>query len=184
MALDVSRLVIVQYPDPSLREIARPIDTIDDTVRAVAARMFELMHEADGAGLAATQVGLPWRLFVTRGDDRYPDRVYINPRLAGLGGDMDVRPEGCLSLPGITLDIRRPSTATVTAQDLDNRPFTLADDDLLARVWQHEHDHINGVLIIDKMTPIDRIANRKLLKELESAAGQGAKPTGASGRRP
>ena len=173
MALDVSRFVIVQYPDPALREIARPIDTIDDTVRAVAARMLELMHEADGAGLAAPQVGLPWRLFVTRANEGHPDRVYINPRLAALGGDMDVRPEGCLSLPGITLDLRRPSTATVTAEDLDNRTFTVADDDLLARVWQHEHDHINGVLIIDKMTPMDRIANRKLIKELESAARQG-----------
>ena len=172
MALDVSRLVIAHYPEPLLREVARPIDTIDDTVRAVAARMLELMHEADGAGLAAPQVGLPWRLFVTRTNDEYPDRVYVNPSLAGLGGDMTVRPEGCLSLPGIELDIRRPSTATVTAKDLESRNFTLADDDLLARVWQHEHDHLNGILIIDKMTPIDRIANRKLLKELESAAGR------------
>ncbi len=172
MALDVSRLVIAHYPEPLLREVARPIDTIDDTVRAVAARMLELMHEADGAGLAAPQVGLPWRLFVTRGNDEHPDRVYVNPRLAGLGGDMAVRPEGCLSLPGIDLDVRRASEATVTAEDLENRTFTLADDDLLARVWQHEHDHLNGILIIDKMTPMDRIANRKLLKELESAAGR------------
>ena len=172
MALDVSRLVIVQYPEPVLREVARPIDTIDDTVRAVAARVLELMHETDGAGLAAPQVGLPWRLFVTRAIDEHPDRVYVNPRLAGLGGDLTVRPEGCLSLPGIELDVRRPSTATVTAEDLENRTFTLADADLLARVWQHEHDHLNGILIIDKMTPMDRIANRKLLKELESAAGR------------
>ncbi len=174
MALDVSRFVIVQYPDPALREVARPIDAIDDAVRAVAARMLELMQEADGAGLAAPQVGLPWRLFVTRANDEHPDLVYVNPRLAGLDGELTVNSEGCLSLPGITLDIRRSSTATVTAQDLDNRTFTLADDDLLARVWQHEQDHLNGILIIDKMTPIDRIANRKLLKELESAAGRGA----------
>ncbi len=174
MTLDVSRFVIVQYPDPALREVARPIDTIDDAVRAVAARMLELMHDAEGAGLAAPQVGLPWRLFVTRADEVNPDRVYINPRLEGLGGDMSVCSEGCLSVPGITLDIRRPTTATVTAEDLDNRTFTLADDDLLGRVWQHEQDHLNGILIIDKMTPIDRIANRKLLKELESAAGREA----------
>ncbi len=173
MTIDVAGLEIVQYPDAVLRAVAVPIEMIDETVRAVAARMLELMHEVDGAGLAAPQVGLSWRMFVTRGREEHPDLVYVNPRLAGLDGELTVNSEGCLSLPGITLDIRRPSTATVTAEDLDNRTFTLADDDLLARVWQHEHDHINGVLIIDKMTPMDRIANRKLIKELESAARQG-----------
>ncbi len=170
MALDVSRLEIVQYPDPVLRTVARPVDTIDDTVRAVAARMIDLMHAADGAGLAAPQVGLPWRMFVTRGDDDHPDRVHVNPELVDLGGDMTVRPEGCLSLPGVTVDIRRPMNATLTCLDLEGRSVTLAATDLPARIWQHEMDHINGVLIIDKMTPMDRIATRKLLKELEVAA--------------
>ncbi len=172
MAIDVSALEIVQYPDPALRTVARPIDPIDDTVRAVAARMFELMHEAEGAGLAAPQVGISWRMFVTRADDEHPDRVLVNPNIADLGGDLEVRAEGCLSLPGLTLEIRRPANASLNCLDLDGRSVTIAATGLMARVLQHEHDHLNGVLIIDKMTPIDRIANRKLLKELEAAAGQ------------
>jgi len=173
MALDVSRLEIVQYPDPVLRTVARPVESIDDTVRAVAARMIDRMHDADGAGLAAPQVGLPWRMFVTRGVDDDPDRVHVNPELVDLGGDMVVRPEACLSLPGVTVDIRRPMNVTLTSLDLDDRSVTLTAIDLPARIWQHEMDHLNGVLIIDKMTPMDRIANRRLLKELEVADGRG-----------
>ncbi len=172
MALDVSRLEIVQYPDPVLRTVARPIDQIDDTVRDVAARMFELMHAAEGAGLAAPQVGLSWRMFVTRADDEQPDRVFVNPGIPDLDGALELRAEGCLSLPGLTVDIRRPEVATVTSLDLDGRRRTLAASGLMARIWQHEHDHLNGVLIIDKMTPMDRIASRRLLKELEAAGGR------------
>jgi peptide deformylase len=170
MIVDAARLQILHYPAAPLRVAAEPIDTIDDTVAAVAARMFELMREADGAGLAAPQVGLCWRLFVTKADDRRPDLVYINPHLGGLDAEFAVREEGCLSLPGITAEVRRPAAATMTALNLEGGEFTLRDDALLARVWQHEIDHLNGVLIIDKMTPMDRIANRKLLKELEAAA--------------
>ncbi len=169
MTIDVARLEILHYPNPVLRVVAEPVETIDDTVRAVTARMIELMHEADGAGLAAPQVGLAWRLFVTRGRDEHPDRVYVNPRLARLGGEMTVRSEGCLSLPGINLDVRRPSSVTIIALDLEGREVVLMDNDLLARIWQHENDHLDGILIIDKMTPMDRLANRKLLKELEAA---------------
>ena len=172
MALDVARLEILQYPDPVLRTVARPVDSIDGTVRAVAARMIGLMHDADGAGLAAPQVGLPWRMFVIRGDDDHPDRVHVNPKLVDLGGDRTVCPEGCLSLPGVTVDIRRSMIATLTCLDLEGRSVTLTTTDLPARIWQHEMDHLNGVLIIDKMTPMDRIATRKLLKELEVAAGR------------
>ena len=80
-----------------------------------------------------------------------------------------VRSEGCLSLPGITVDLYRPESASVTALDLEGREFTLLDRDLLARIWQHEADHLDGVLIIDKMSPMDRLATRKVLKELEAA---------------
>jgi peptide deformylase len=170
MTVDVARLRILHYPAAPLRAGAEPIETIDDTVAAVAARMLELMHEADGAGLAAPQVGLPWRMFVTKADDRRPDLVYVNPALGELDPEIGVREEGCLSLPGITAEVRRPASATMTALDLQGSEFTLRDDGLLARVWQHEVDHLNGVLIVDKMTPMDRIANRKPLKELESAA--------------
>ncbi len=169
MDIDVAGLRILHYPDPALREVARPVSDISDTVRAVAARMIELMHEAEGVGLAAPQVGLPWRLFVSAARDEYPDQVYLNPRLHDLGGELSTYNEGCLSLPGIQLDIRRPSRASITATDLDGQEFTCTSEDLLARAWQHECDHLDGILIIDKMSPMDRIANRKLLKELEAA---------------
>ena len=172
MALDVSRLETLHDPDPLPRPVARPIDAIDDTVRDVAARMFELMHEAEGAGLAAPQVGFSWRMFVTRADDEHPDRVFVNPGIPKLDGLLELRSEGCLSLPGLNVDVRLPTAATVTSLDLDGRSMTVTATGLMARIWQHEHDHLNGVLIIDKMTPMDRIANRRLLKELEAAGGQ------------
>ena len=166
-------LRILHYPAPALRCRAEPVE-IDDTVRAVVARMLELMNEAEGLGLAAPQVGLSWRLFVTRGKgEGEHDRVYINPRLLRLGGELALHEEGCLSLPEITAEIRRPSTATIAALDLEGQAFELHDDGGLARVWQHEHDHLEGILIIDKMSPMDRMATRRAVKELETAAIQG-----------
>ncbi len=170
MEVEVADLRILTYPDPILREVAVSIESIDETVAAVAARMIELMHEGDGAGLAAPQVGISWRMFVTRANDDHPDRVYVNPKVAILEADQTARPEGCLSLPGITIDLNRPESASVTALDLEGREFTLLDRDLLARIWQHEADHLDGVLIIDKMSPMDRLATRKVLKELEAAS--------------
>jgi peptide deformylase len=168
MNVDVARLRIEHYPAPVLRTPGRPVEAIDDTVRAVAGRMLDLMYRAEGAGLAAPQVGLAWRLFVTKAIDDHPDRVYVNPTLSEPDSDLAVREEGCLSLPGITAEIRRPAAVTITALDLEGGEFTFRDDGLLGRIWQHECDHLNGVLIIDKMTPMDRIANRKGLKELEA----------------
>lgn len=170
MTIDVARLRILIYPAVPLRAVAEPISSIDGRVRAVAARMIELTREARGVGLAATQVGLAWRMFITVGEESEPDRVYINPRLDNLTGDLVTREEGCLSLPGINVDIRRPDSTTITAQDLDGESFTLTAEDLTARVWQHEYDHLDGILIIDKMTPIDRLATRKALKELEATS--------------
>ena len=170
MAVDTACLEILKYPHPALRAVAASVDAIDQSVRAVAARLVELMYGAEGAGLAATQVGVPRRIFVTKADERRPDLVYINPRLTRLGGEMTPRSEGCLSLPGIDVEIRRPALATITALDLEGREFSLTDEELLARVWQHEIDHLDGILIIDRMTPLDRIATRRALKDLESAA--------------
>jgi peptide deformylase len=169
MDIDPSQLRIVQYPDPVLRRRAEPVGDIDDTVRAVARRMIELMHEAEGVGLAAPQVGLSWRLFVSRGEEEdAPEDVFINPELELLPGALVSHEEGCLSLPGITADIRRPPEVAMTALDLAGRPVSRRSEGFVARVWQHEFDHLNGVLIIDRMTPIDRLAMRKPLKALEA----------------
>jgi peptide deformylase len=170
MSVDVAGLRILRYPHPALRTPGRPVGEIDQDVRAVAARMLALMHEAEGAGLAAPQVGLAWRLFVTGARDGRPDLVYVNPRLTQLGGAMQVRTEGCLSLPGIDVEIRRPASAAITALDLEGREFSLSDEEMLARVWQHEIDHLDGILIIDRMSTLDRIATRRVLRELEAGA--------------
>lgn len=159
---------------------ARPVEQVDDTVRAVAARMIELMHEVNGAGLAAPQVGLDWRMFVVAGhvigeedgQEDAPDQVFVNPTLTPISRDLVAQEEGCLSLPGITVQVRRPSTVRITARTLDDEPIELTSDDFLARVWQHEYDHLEGVLIIDRMSPMDRIATRKVLKEMRAGTGQ------------
>lgn len=175
MSVDPDRLKILIYPDPALREKGRPVDPTDNTVHAVARRMIQLMHEADGVGLAAPQVGLAWRLFVTNGRDADPeDRVFINPQLNPARGEMIAEEEGCLSLPGINVQVRRPGHVDITAHGLDGEPLSLSADGFLTRIWQHENDHLDGVLIIDKMSPMDRLATRKALKDLKTAAGAAA----------
>lgn len=171
MPIDPQALRIVLYPDPILRQKAEPVERIDDEVRAVITRMIELMREADGAGLAAPQVGLPWRLFLTRAAEGSEDiEVFINPSLRVDDTESSVREEGCLSLPTIYVDIRRSRGITITAQDVDGKTFTRSDDAFVARVWQHEIDHLDGTLIIDRMSPIDRLAKRRAIKDLEAAA--------------
>ena len=168
MSIDPSRLQIVLYPDPVLRQQAARVPDVTNEVRQVAERMFELMAEADGVGLAAPQVGLPWRMFVTAGRDDVPPRVIINPELTAFEPELATIEEGCLSLPGVHVEVRRPRGVTLTAMDLDGTTFTLRDDEYEARVWQHEYDHLNGVLIIDKMSPMERLANRRILRDLRS----------------
>jgi len=173
MAADIDKLRIVHYPDPVLRLKTPPLEEVTDEVRAVAARMLDLMHDAPGVGLAAPQVGLPWRLFVANAHPehlRSEDRVFINPTLRDASRELEDYEEGCLSLPHILAEVRRPRQITIDALDMHGHPFTMTADDLWARVWQHEYDHLDGVLIIDRMTPIDRTANRRALRELEQAA--------------
>jgi peptide deformylase len=175
MSVDPDRLKILIYPDPALREKGQPVDPADETVHAVARRMLQLMHEADGVGLAAPQVGLPWRLFVTNGRDIDPeDRVFINPQLNPGRGQMVTEEEGCLSLPGINVQVRRADHVDITAHGLNGEPLSLSADGFLTRIWQHENDHLDGVLIIDRMSPMDRLATRKALKGLKMAAGSTA----------
>jgi peptide deformylase len=172
MQVDPSALKIVHYPHPALREKAQPVETVTDHVREVARRMLQLMHDADGVGLAAPQVALPWRMFVTNAREADPeDRVYINPVLhRDPLQRLEEAEEGCLSLPGINVQVRRPACCRITATGLDGRPFEMEDAGFLSRVWQHENDHLDGVLIIDKMSPMDRLATRRTLKELKAAA--------------
>lgn len=164
----IDQLRIVYYPDPVLRRKAAPVEQITDEVRDVAERMVQLMHQHRGVGLAAPQVGLSWRMFVANPTGEVEqDRVFINPVLT-LSETVDVYEEGCLSLPGINADVRRPIHAVIEATDLAGETVRLESDDLPARVWQHEMDHLNGVLILDRMSEIDRTASKRAIKELEA----------------
>ncbi|MFW5683013.1 MAG: peptide deformylase [Phycisphaeraceae bacterium] len=171
MPVDPLRLRIVKYPDPVLRQPADPVGEVSDEVRGVAHRMLALMHEAPGVGLAAPQVGLSWRMFVANPTgEPGNDRVFINPEIVDASRDVAAMEEGCLSLPEIRGEVQRPRRVTVRAIGLDGEPFELTSEELPARVWQHENDHLDGVLIIDKMTRMDRLANRRPLKALEADA--------------
>lgn len=182
MPLDVASLRIVHYPAPILREKAKPIATITPEVRAAVDRMFELMREDAGIGLAATQVGLAWRLFIvdvpapekppTEGEPivwSEGPRVYINPVLSTFTGAPEPYEEGCLSLPEIRGDVLRPPVVSLSALDLDGREIRQTAGGLLARCWQHEVDHLDGVLIIDRFTQLSRMKNRVAIRDLERA---------------
>lgn len=183
MPVAVHQLGLVHYPDEVLRRKAKPVDAVTDEVRAVAQRMLEIMRAEEGIGLAAPQVGLSWRLFVADvPEDEEKGRaasgdlhaatagpvVYINPVLSQPEGPVEPFNEGCLSLPDIRGDVLRPPIITIEATNLEGRRFTQRAAGLLARCWQHELDHLDGVLIIDRMTQPFRVKNRAAIKRLES----------------
>lgn len=161
---------IVQYPHPALRYEAKPLTALDEKVRRYAAEMLELMYEAKGLGLAATQVALPYQLFVANfaGDpeQKEHERVYINPVILERKGSVEGE-EGCLSFPGLFQKVRRAKTVVVQAYNLNGELVEEQASDLAARVLQHEIDHLHGVLYIDKMGTIARLASRSALKEFE-----------------
>jgi peptide deformylase len=162
---------VVLYPDPVLRRKASPVARVDERIRELVEDMFAVMDAEEGAGLAAPQVGESLRIFVTGAPDRgVPYEAFINPVLSFPDSDPDSYEEGCLSLPNVRGSIRRPTAVTITALDLEGREFTRTSDDFAARVWQHENDHLDGVLIIDKMSPLDRLRVRRALKDLKEAA--------------
>lgn len=160
-------LRIIRYPDPRLRKVSKPVEVIDAALRALAARMIELMREDRGVGLAAPQVGINLRLFVMNPTGKpADDRVYVNPELSDAAGD-DEGDEGCLSLPKVTVKVVRSKRLRMRAVDLDGRPIEEEADGYVARIWQHENDHLDGILILDKMSPLEKLGARKTLKELE-----------------
>jgi peptide deformylase len=160
-------LKIIKYPDPRLRKMSAPVTQFDDELVHLAARMLELMKEARGVGLAAPQVGQNIRLFVMNATGEPADaRVYVNPVLSDADGEEEGE-EGCLSLPNLTAKVWRSKKLRMQAQDLEGNPFDELADGYIARVWQHETDHLNGQMIIDRMGPVARLAARRILKELQ-----------------
>lgn len=142
---------IRQYPDPALRLRANEVEHFDDALRQLAERMTALMNDAYGVGLAATQVGVLQRLLVFQsGDDEL--RVLVNPWLVQESDEVEVDDEGCLSLQRVIVPVERSVRVTIEARDLDGDEMRLELDELPARVVQHELDHLDGVLIVDKTT--------------------------------
>ena len=143
---------IYKIGDDILRQKCEPVqpEEINDEFRATLDEMFQTMTSANGVGLAAPQVGIAKRFFVMRSDDDV-NRVFINPEIIKTSGDLTDYDEGCLSIPGVSETIKRPSTISVTAVNERGRPFTINDaGGLLARIIQHENDHLNGILYIDR----------------------------------
>jgi len=183
-SIDPAGLHLRFHPDAVLRTKARPVGEVTDNVREVAQRMLQIMHEEEGIGLAAPQVGLPWRMFVClvpedpipgaspegfQEDTAGQPLVCIDPDLTP-GGAPDSFEEGCLSLPDIRGQINRQIEVSMEATGLDGNRFTINAAGLLARCIQHEVDHLNGVLIIDKFGQLDRLRTRSALRRLERKA--------------
>ncbi len=148
---DVALAQIRQYGDPVLRMRAAETETFDDELARVAERMKALMHDAEGVGLAATQVGILRRFFVATLDGE--DRVLVNPVITPEGSDTEVDQEGCLSLGPIRLPVERAVRVKVAARDETGEPVSLELEGADARVVQHELDHLDGTLIIDRTDP-------------------------------
>ncbi|HEX2029776.1 MAG TPA: peptide deformylase [Actinomycetota bacterium] len=146
----MSLLSIRTFGDPVLREPARPVESFDDALRRLAEDMIRTMHEAPGVGLAAPQVGRPLRLIVFDLGHEDGARALVNPVLRDEWGDQ-VGEEGCLSVPGLYYPVRRHLRVQAEGFDLDGHAVTIEAEELLSRVLQHEVDHLNGVLFIDRL---------------------------------
>jgi peptide deformylase len=161
-------LKIIVWPDPRLKKISEPVREFTPGLRDLATRMLDMMRQARGVGLAAPQVGHNVRMFVmNHSGEPTDDRVYVNPILSDPDGGEETAEEGCLSLPTINAQISRNKSIKLQAQDLDGRPIEQIESGYIARIWQHEFDHLNGVLITDRMGLGDRFKHRRTLKELQ-----------------
>ena len=148
------QLSIIPHPHPTLRVCSRPVRKVDAQLRNFVAQMLDLMYATDGVGLAANQVNLPLRLFVANptGDRNDGEElVVINPQIQFPKGN-ETAQEGCLSLPGIYGNVKRPKTIRISAYDLSGNSIEREVDGFLSRVIQHENDHLNGVLFFDRMS--------------------------------
>ena len=184
------RLSILQYGDPILRAKGKRIDKIDNRVRELAANMLETMHAANGVGLAAQQVGEALQLTVLdvsqaedrlstlrfNGSDVDPNThmplVLVNPQIA-LGNETESGTEGCLSFPEITGEIERAELVKVRAENLEGDPIEIEATGLLARALQHEIDHLNGILFIDRMSSAAKTSLSSRLKRLQKETKRG-----------
>jgi peptide deformylase len=158
---------MTRYPAAVLGKPAKPVGEINDDIRELAAKMIDIMVETHGVGLAGPQAGVNLRIFVFSHDaTRENARVYINPEIETSGG-LEANYEGCLSLPGIEAKIKRFKKCTITATDLEGNRFTEEADGIEIRGFQHECDHLDGMLIKDRMGQAQKIGARKHLRKLQ-----------------
>jgi peptide deformylase len=181
----MAQLPILKYPDARLRQKCAPVETFDEDLRKLVADMADTMYGANGAGLAAIQVGQAIRMFII--DPEVAGRpatdpvvVFINPEIVEISEEAQTGDEGCLSFPGIFATVKRGMRAKVRALDLDGKPFEIEGDNLFGRALQHETDHLIGRLLIDMVGPVKReIIKRKMKKEAAAAASDEASESSA-----
>lgn len=165
--MDVSSLHIIQYPDSRLRAKCAAVEEFDEALALLSRRMVELMRASKGVGLAASQLGVLKRVFVMSVSGEEKDALTIvNPIIDEMEGSATAE-EGCLSIPDVRVQVRRPVACRIRGADVHGRPIEMHLRDLAARIVQHETDHLNGVLILDRMGPADKIATKKTLRALE-----------------
>ncbi|HRI64347.1 MAG TPA: peptide deformylase [Polyangium sp.] len=162
---------ILHYPDPKLRQKAQPVTQVTPEIQRLIEDMAETMYAAPGVGLAATQIGEPHRIFIVdiaAEDEPSNLMVFINPEIVTTDGTQ-TGAEGCLSFPGVTEDVKRSANVSVRAVDRNGKPFEIEADGLLAVAVQHELDHLDGVLMIDRVGMLKkRIIQRKMQKRAEA----------------
>lgn len=167
----MSLLKIVTWPNPILEAPGDPVTKFDDDLKKLVNNIFETMYAAPGVGLAAVQVGVPKRLFVmdcSGGKDPSQRVVMINPEVISMEGKQD-GDEGCLSFPGIFSNVQRNLRAIVRAHDVNGKEFELDGTELTARCMLHETDHCDGIVFLDKMTPLKREIVKHKIKKLQKA---------------
>jgi len=159
-----------KFGDPVLRTRARPVDRFDDALRREVRQMGDLMVDSIGVGLAANQVGILHRLLVYRVHQQSPVAALVNPEIEWVGDELETLEEGCLSLPAVHVDVERPVHIRVNALDEYGEPLTIEASGLEARVIQHEIDHLDGVLVLDR---IGRSPRKEAMKALRAALADG-----------
>ena len=149
------------FGDPVLKSRATPVKDFDESLEHLAEEMMRVMREAEGVGLAANQIGRLKRIFVAAYEDE--EYAIVNPVIEERSETSENDTEGCLSIPEIRVDVERPTTITVTGQDLSGKPVRVEAEGLLARIFQHEIDHLDGVLILDRT---DRESRKNAMREM------------------
>jgi peptide deformylase len=163
----MAKLEILEFPDPRLRTVAKPVETVDDALRKLIDDMIETMYEASGIGLAASQVNVHKRVLVIDvSETRDQPQVFINPESTPLTEDLAPYEEGCLSVPGFYEKVERPSRVRIRALDRNGEPFEIETDGLLATCIQHEIDHLNGKLFVDYVSRLKRDRIKKKLQKV------------------